>query len=64
MIDLLGQELAIAEEQLTRAKISFDVVQTAPPGKELLEGVWRIVKQEDISGRYRLTVCRVPDPFR
>lgn len=64
MIDLLGLSEEKATELLSVQGLSWITEFTAPPRKPLDEGYYRVVKQELIEGRYKLTLCKVSDHFR
>lgn len=64
MTDVLGQTLEDALEILTQEGAEWDILFTAPPKGDPPAGDDRVVRQDERDGRYLLTVCRVPDPFR
>jgi len=64
MIDLLGLSEDKAIRLLEARGLTWETVVTAPPRKPLDEGYLRVIKQEFTDGKYRLTLCKVPDDFR
>lgn len=64
MPDIIGLELAVAEECLREAGVPYIVRETRSPAGPLQgPNFCRVIGQKQEEGQVILTVCRIPDPF-
>jgi beta-lactam-binding protein with PASTA domain len=58
-IDILGFKLEEAIEELSKAGLSFQILEIFPKTKKEISGELRVIKQEVNNGINVLTVCKI-----
>lgn len=60
-IDILGFKLTDAIEELSKAKLSYEIIEIFPKTKKEISGELRVIKQQLINKSNILTVCRIEE---